>query len=93
MTAPQTDLEKVMLEFYEYMSLSLDNCCKKLQNLQCGGPKARSDISIAISGLWAVWLEQCPAKERADYFSFGLKAISDDLMELRMREVNNGKKI
>lgn len=90
---PNSDLEKVMAEFHEEMALALENCCKKIQNLQLGGSEARSDISVALSGLWAVWLEQCPADERAKYFSFGVKAVSDDLLEVRMREIGRAKTI
>lgn len=91
--AQKNDLDQLMAEFYEDMALALDNVCKKIQNLQLGGPQARNDISIALSGLWAVWLEKTPADERAKYFSMGVKNISDDLIEVRMREVNREKTI
>lgn len=94
LTAEQEkDLQEIMHEMHDEYARGLENACKKIQNLQLGGFDARSNISIAISGLWCIWLEQCPPGERMDFFNFGVRAICDDLMETRMREINGEKAI
>lgn len=81
------DLVAIGQELREEIVRSIDNACKKVNNLKIGGPDARMLISLCLAQGWAWWLCALTSKERVELFQSGTQMISEDLLEKMQDEI------